>query len=300
MIQLGIFTGYFPYTMEEAAAKIRGHGFNTVQLDLDFHDFDPTLDNLTKANANRIARVFRSHDLPVCTVSGYCNMMHPDKDERESLLAGLRRRIELAREFGTPYVISETGTLNPDSDWSPHPDNSTEHAYEECRDIIGELAELARSNGAVFLLETYVSNIIGSIEQTERLFADIDSPGLGLLMDPTNYFDSGNINEIDGQLNAMHDRLAHHCHIGHAKDVKWTAETGELHDNLDASEAHNFRGVGNIELPAAGLGDLNYPLYFSRISESHPNIPMIIEHLDEADVPRAKAFLDGVLSEMVV
>jgi hypothetical protein len=27
----------------------------------------------------------------------------------------------------------------------------------------------------------------------------------------------------------------------------------------------------------------------------HPNIPMIIEHLDESDVPRAKKFLDGKL-----
>ena len=29
------------------------------------------------------------------------------------------------------------------------------------------------------------------------------------------------------------------------------------------------------------------------IAEKHPNIPMIIEHLSEDDVPRAKKFLDG-------
>ena len=34
MIQVGIFTGYFPYTLAEQAAKIRALGFNTVQLDL--------------------------------------------------------------------------------------------------------------------------------------------------------------------------------------------------------------------------------------------------------------------------
>jgi hypothetical protein len=38
---------------------------------------------------------------------------------------------------------------------------------------------------------------------------------------------------------------------------------------------------------------LNYDLYLQRLAEKCPNIPMIIEHLDEADVPRSKAFLDG-------
>ena len=54
-------------------------------------------------------------------------------------------------------------------------------------------------------------------------------------------------------------------------------------------------GVGEIELPAPGLGELNYDLYFQPLSKKHPNIPMIIEHLEEADVPRAKKFLDGKL-----
>ncbi|MHA1565133.1 MAG: sugar phosphate isomerase/epimerase family protein, partial [Alphaproteobacteria bacterium] len=34
MIQTGIFTGYFPYALEESAKRIRAHDFNTVQLDL--------------------------------------------------------------------------------------------------------------------------------------------------------------------------------------------------------------------------------------------------------------------------
>ena len=61
----------------------------------------------------------------------------------------------------------------------------------------------------------------------------------------------------------------------------------------DALESHTFRGVGEIELPAPGLGSLNYDLYLKRLAEKHPNIPVIIEHLTEDDVPRAKKFLDG-------
>jgi sugar phosphate isomerase/epimerase len=64
-----------------------------------------------------------------------------------------------------------------------------------------------------------------------------------------------------------------------------------------AAESHTFRGVGEIELPAPGLGELNYDLYFQRLARKHPNIPMIIEHLDEAVVPRAKGFMDGKMRE---
>ena len=66
---------------------------------------------------------------------------------------------------------------------------------------------------------------------------------------------------------------------------------------MDAGEAHALRGVGKIELPACGLGSLNYNLYVKRLAEKHPNIPIIIEHLTEDDVARAKAFLDQTLLE---
>jgi hypothetical protein len=34
MLQIGIFSGYFPYPLEEQAKKIKALGFNTIQLDL--------------------------------------------------------------------------------------------------------------------------------------------------------------------------------------------------------------------------------------------------------------------------
>jgi len=62
-----------------------------------------------------------------------------------------------------------------------------------------------------------------------------------------------------------------------------------------AAEHNSFRGAGDVELPAAGLGSLNYPLYLQLLAQKHPNIPLIIEHVDESDIPRAKMFVDEVL-----
>jgi sugar phosphate isomerase/epimerase len=296
MMQVGIFNGYFPYTLKDQAQKIKAIGFNTVQLDLAFKDIDfSTPESITVDKARQVRETFRDHDLPICTVSAYTNIVHPEPGERRKRLDLLKAILRNARHFGTPYVISETGTFNTDSDWVSHPKNKTEEGFDECRKVIKELVEVAYDHGAVFLLETYVNNVVGSVEETVRMFAEIDHPALGLLMDPTNYFEAHNIGQMDRVLKQIFDTLSDRIRIAHAKDVKLSSDTSEKHADIDASEAHSFRGVGSIELPAPGLGSLNYDLYLKRLAEKHPNIPIIIEHLDEADVPRAKKFLDGKL-----
>lgn len=296
MIQVGIFTGYFPYTLDETAKRIRRANFNTVQLDVGFKGMELSDEEINSQNCKSIRDTFRRYDLPIACISGYTNLIHPDPEKRVHALNRLKQIIRHARDLGSPFVISETGTFNPESDWMHHAKNKTEEGYAECRDVIYELVELAREHGTTFLIEPYVNNVIGSVEATLRLLADINDPHLGLLMDPTNYFDERNIDEMDKVLHSIFNALSHKIKIAHAKDVKRSAAGGAVRmANIDASEAHSLRGVGEIDLPAPGLGALNYDLYLNRLSNDHPNIPIIIEHLEEDDVARAKRFVDDKL-----
>ena len=299
MMQTGIFTGYFPYDLKTTAQKIRALDFNTVQLDLHFTDIDVSDGQVTPDKCRIIRDTFRDHHLPVSCISAYTNIVHPDAATRKTRLDRLKEILAHAQYLGSPYVISETGTFATDSDWVHHPKNKTEEGWDDCRAVITDLAQFAWDHGAVFLLETYVNNIVGSIEETQCMFSEVDHPGLGLLMDPTNYFEAHNIDQMDQTLNRVFDALSDKIRIGHAKDVKRSGDDkSEKHSDIgdsSAAESHTFRGVGEIELPAPGLGELNYDLYLKRLAQKHPNIPMIIEHLDEADAPRAKAFLDGKL-----
>jgi sugar phosphate isomerase/epimerase len=295
MLQTGIFTGYFPYGLEEAARRIRGHGFNTVQLDLHFKDIDLSFGQITKDKAKKVRDTFRNHDLPICCISGYTNIIHPDLAHRKANMERLKEIIRWARQFGSPYVISETGTYNTESEWMSDPKNKSQEGFDLCAAAIRELAQTAYDHGAVFCLETYVNNVVGSVEETVKMFAAVDHPGLGLLMDPTNYFEDHNIDNMDGVINQVFDTLADKIRIAHAKDVARSADTSEKHADIgdaDALASHTFRGVGNIVLDAPGMGVLNYDLYLQRLVQKHPNIPIIIEHLDEADVPRSKTFLE--------
>lgn len=298
MMQTGIFSGYFPYELDKTAKVIRDHGFNTVQLDMHFKDVDVSDGQITVEKCKRIRETFRDHNLPICATSCYTNIIHPNPAKREALLTRFKEILAHAQYLGSPFVCSETGTFHDESDWTHHPKNKTEEGWEDCRTVIAELAQFAYDHGAVFLLETYVNNVVGSVEETLRMFAEVDHPGLGLIMDPTNYFEDHNIDKMDETLNYVFDALSDKVCLAHAKDVMRAVDDTEKHADIgdeDAAESHTFRGVGAIELPAPGLGSLNYDLYLQRLAKKHPNIPMIIEHLDEEDVPRAKEFLDSKL-----
>lgn len=148
--------------------------------------------------------------------------------------------------------------------------------------------------------EDYINNVIGSVEQIERLMADVNSPNLALICDPTNYFTGANIGNMDAELEKIFSRVGKYMKIAHAKDCMLAQDTSEKHADIDADESHTFRGSGDVELPAAGLGALNYELYVKLLAEQHPNMPIIVEHVDEGDIPRAKAFVDGVLRKVGV
>lgn len=297
MIPVGVFNGYFPYTLEETIAKIKAAGFSTVQLDLSFKDIDLSAGNITADKCKRIRNAFRDANLPVCCISAYTNIVHPDPGERKKRVGYLKEILRHARELGSPYVVSETGTFNVKSDWVHDPKNKTRAGYEDALTVITEIVKEASDCGAVFLVENYVNNVIGSVAEVQRLFSDVNHSSLGLLMDPTNYFDNANIDDIDGELNRIFNALADRIRIAHAKDCRRTSKVEEKHvKNLDASEAHTFRGAGEVELPAPGLGSLNYDLYLRRLSEKNPNVPLIVEHVDgESDIPRAKRFVDDKL-----
>jgi sugar phosphate isomerase/epimerase len=298
MISVGIFNGYFPYNLDESIKRIKTLGFTAVQLDLSFKGMDLSFDSLNQKKCHSIRDAFRDANLPIVAVSGYTNIVHPNPKKREENLKGLKTLLKFARDLGSPYVVSETGTFNEESDWVYDEKNGTEEAYETVCGIIADLTKFAWDHGSVFLVENYVNNIIGTVNQVLRLFSDVNHPSLGLLMDPTNYFSDINIDDVDGEINRIFNALGDKVKIAHAKDCKRTDDVSEKHADIDADESHTFRGAGSVELPAPGLGSLNYDLYLKRLSALHPNIPLIIEHLDEADIPRAKRFIDDKLRKV--
>jgi sugar phosphate isomerase/epimerase len=181
--------------------------------------------------------------------------------------------IENWKRLGSNNISTETGSLNPQSEWNDSPENATEAAYQQCRASLEKFARLAEKTGAVVSIEPYWKNVIGSVERTERLFRDIPSPALKLVMDPCNYFRKAQLAQMQTMLKDIFQRVGNQTVLAHAKDVKAAA-------NAD-----------DTELPAAGKGVLDYPLYLRLLAQLDREIYLAVEHLTLPDVPAARDYV---------
>jgi len=271
-LKLGVFTNvYSRFPVAEAAAKIRAHGFEGVVLEYRFADvrFDPNAPDW--GAAAKIVDTLGAAGLKIACLAGYYNVVAPDPDERKKGEAAFRCLVENWRKLGSPIVATETGTLNRKSQWLESPENAGEPAYESCRKSLAELARVAAGSGAVVAIEPYWRNIIDSPARAGRLFRDVNSPALKLVMDPCNYYRPADLDRVQPILREVFERVGRQTVIAHAKDVK-PAPDGP-------------------DLPAAGLGVMDYPLFLRLLAGLDREMFLVVEHLGFEDVPRARDYV---------
>jgi len=271
-LKLAIFTGvYAKLPLEEAAKRIKADGFSGVVLDYAFADvrFDPWAPDWQVAD--KITDCFRRNGVKIVGLFGYYNVVDPDPAKRKHGEARMELLIQNWKRFDCPHVSTETGTLNPTSEWLESPDNATEQAYQQCRSSLARLAKLAEKTGAIISIEPYWRNIIDSASRAERLFRDVNSPALKLVMDPCNYFRKDDLPKMQAMLEDIFRRVGKQTVLAHAKDVKEAPE--------------------GTDLPASGKGVLDYPLYLRLLAKLNRPLYLAVEHLGLEDVARARDFV---------
>jgi sugar phosphate isomerase/epimerase len=265
---------YSRLPLEEAARRIRQDGFSGVVTDHMFADvrFDPMAPDWDAAK--KITDCLDRNGIKIVGLYGYYNVVDPNVDRRKRGEARIQLMTENWKRLGSPIIATETGTLNPKSEWLESPENATEEGYVKCRSAIEKLAQAAEKTGAIIAIEAYWRNIIDSVDRTERLFREVSSPSLKLVMDPCNYFRKEDLPRMQAMLEDIFKRVGKQTVLAHAKDVAASAE--------------------GTDLPAAGKGVLDYPLYLRLLAGLDREMYLAVEHLDLKDVPRAR---DYVLSQ---
>ena len=274
-VKLAIFTGlYSRLPLEEAARRIKADGFRAVVLEYAFADvrFNPMSPDWEVAK--KITDCFDRVGIKIVGLFGYYNVVDPDPARRKRGEARMEMLIANWKRLGSPVISTETGTFNPKSEWLESPKNATEEGYIECRSAFEKLAKAAEKTGAIISIEPYWRNIIDSPARAERLFREVDSPALKLVMDPCNYFRKEDLARMQPMLEEIFRRVGKQTVLAHAKDVKASAD--------------------GTDLPASGQGVLDYPLYLRLLAQLDREIYLALEHLTLDDVPRAR---DYVLSQ---
>jgi sugar phosphate isomerase/epimerase len=279
-LRLGVFSHlYSRLPVAEAARRMRADGFHSAVLEYQFADvrLDPLAPDWSAAS--KITAAFKSAQVRIAALAAYYNVVDPDQARRKHGEARIRAIITNWKLLGSPIVCTETGTLNAKSEWVESPENYTEAGYAQCRDVFAALAKHAAGCGAILAIEAYWRNVIDSAARTERLFKDVDSPSLQLVMDPCNYYRNEDLPNMAPMLRDIFRRVGSHTVIAHAKDVKATP-TGQ-------------------DLPAAGLGVMDYPVFLGLLARLDKPLDLIIEHLELDDVPRARDYVLAQFDKIV-
>ena len=278
-IRLGIDSRvYAELPLEDAVRRIRADGFGSVLTDFAFADvrFDPWKPDWKAAE--KITACFEAHGVRIAAIFGYYNVVDPDAERRRHGEARMEFLIANWKRLGCPVISTETGTLNRTSEWLDAPENVTEESYLQCRAAFERLASAAEKTGAVISIEAYWRNIISSVERAERLLREVPSPALQVVMDPCNYFRQEDLPQMQSMLSDMFRRLGKRIAVAHAKDVKAAAE--------------------GTDLPAAGQGVLDYPLFLRLLAQLDRPIDLVLEHLTLPDVPRTRDFVLAQLDKV--
>jgi L-ribulose-5-phosphate 3-epimerase len=133
----------------ELAAKIAAKQMVCAQLALGKAIAGFTLKPgiLNPGLAFEIGEAFHNQGVQIAVLGCYVNPIHPDPTTRQSLLGLFKEHLRYARDFGNGLVALETGSVN--ADYSPHPKNHGETAFQQSVASIAELVAGAERFGVI-------------------------------------------------------------------------------------------------------------------------------------------------------
>ena len=255
--------------------KFERFGLTQVQI------ADPLLSELVAnpRKAEAVRKDFENAGISVAGLAGYRNLVAPDPEKRKGYVSFLKACLELAPALGTTVVATETGTLNPSTDWEPHPDNSSPRAWGLMLEVLAELLEVADKNGTNLALEGYVNNIVGRLDQVERVLQAFPDSNLTLMLDPYNYITRDLIPTADLVAQEFFDRYADLFVIAHLKDVAPLGADGTAEENGGRAD---LTGT-----PEFCTGIFPQQVYMRFLRDRRPDLPIILEHLPDDSIPDA-------------
>lgn len=268
-------------SLEESLERIRMMGFECVQFKLSTLGLPTLPEKLPHGKAGEIGATLWAFGLNLAAISGTFNTAHPNKEEREAGITGMRTLCEAAEEMGTNIITISTGTRNPEHLWRSHPDNESPEAWQVMKKTMREIIRIAEANSVHLAFEIEVSNIVNTIDKAVRLIDEIESDNLNIVMDPANLLFR---EDLPRQIEIFDEALSHLGNkivLTHAKDVgDYDEETGEL------------------KRVPAGKGRLDFAGFYRLLENTGYQGPVIIHSLLEEDMPESRTFLLNTLAQI--
>lgn len=261
------------------AQKIAAAGFQCVQLTLEeaVAGMEDIAGRLSPGLAWRVGEDFRRAGVQIAVLSCYFNMLEQNPSALTRDISDFHERLRYARDFGCGIVATETGSFN--ADYSFHPDNHGEEAFERVIPVISGLAREAERFGASVCIEAVWKYAIHDPESTKRMLDAVSSSNLQILLDPVNMASPDNYGQLDDMIEKAFSLYGERIAALHLKD--YTVHSGKIH------------------IVPLGQGLLNIPLLLKLARERKPGINIILEEMEFEHAQQSLRYLQENYSEFI-
>ena len=271
-MQLGIFAKTFARaTVEEVFAAVAAHDLTSVQFNLSSAGLAPLPDAIPAEVIARVRRAADSRGIEIAALSGTFNMTHPEVAVRLRGITHLSILAAACAPLETRLITLCTGTRDPEYMWRRHPDNDSDAAWSDLLTTMREAVEIAEEHDVLLGVEPEPGNVISTAARARRLLDEIDSPRLGIVLDPANLIEGIPPDRIDAAIDDAFALLGDRIVSAHGKD----------------------RDMGGAVVPA-GRGIVPWPRFLAGLQSAGYDGPLILHGLDETDVADAVRFLRDV------
>ncbi|MCZ7451282.1 sugar phosphate isomerase/epimerase [Agrobacterium rhizogenes] len=273
MIRLG---GYgVPVTSDDPLEIARAHvdfGYRAA--------YCPAVELGDKDRIKAIRDAFAANDVEIAEVAAWRNIVPPEPKVRKANRAYVKERLAVADEVGARCAITYIGSMQPGGNYEPHPDNLTQKGFDEFVECAREIIDDVKPKRAKFCLEMMQWELPDSPEILLALIKAIDRPAFAAHLDPVNlivsprlYYDNASL------IRRCFELLGPYIISAHGKDIV-------LGDKLSLHLSEVIPGRGNLD----------YRTYLSLLDGT--GIPIMLEHLADADYPEARDHLRSIGGSM--
>jgi sugar phosphate isomerase/epimerase len=236
------------------------------------------------ARLSDIRKAFEAENIVIAEVGVWRNLITPDDATRKANREHALELLALADEVGARCAVSYIGSYLAGSDYAPHPKNLAGEAFGDCVATVRDLIDTVKPRRAKFALEMMQYSLPDSVDSYLDLIRAVDRPAFAAHLDPVNliltprqYWDSGAL------IRECFEKLGAFIVSCHAKDIV-----------LHHQAALHFDEI----LP--GRGQLDYRTYLRALDRLPGDVPLMLEHLPDADYALARDHIFAIGDEIGV
>jgi sugar phosphate isomerase/epimerase len=262
---------------EDVAAQFLRYRLESVQILPSFPDLRlAEAKDVTTATCRTISKPFVDAELVIAAVTAHANFVDPDGRRRRRWVKRFDALIDHCKDFGTHYLVTESGSLNPAHSWDECPQNRAPETLAQFIANLQPSVKQAERVGVTILIEGYLTHVVGTA-LTALKVREALGEHVAFVMDPPNYFTRSMASASKRSLRELFRDLGPLCPVAHGKDVRYVGS--------------------ELSMPRAGTGTLDYKEYLELLNEFQPGCPLILEQIRPQELRETIDFIDRFFAD---